>query len=838
MNDIREQCADMEMQRSTRNATPRRRVPTSLRPREVTSQGSPASSRSGWGRIDRVVLSGTVVLCALWPGSTYLQASPFQWAKRIASTTDPDDEFAIGMTLDGAANIYLTGWFDGMNDFGGQFLTSAGGQDIFVAKYDSNAVLQWVRRAGGNSPGQAGCTGGQDRGRGIGVDADGNVYVTGGFLGDADFGNIMLSALQNNEFFLVKYDPSGRVQWAKQSMGGRSCGVYGTGLAVDGMGNSYAVGFADGFTDNGAAITFPTPCRTANLPTPAATGYSAFLVKYDTTGCVEWAELLGGRGQVYTSSVVVDREGNVYVCGLFSLSILIGNIALNATDPTGQARSMFLTKFDGSGTVLWAVQAGSADNRGGGVAVDQDLNVYVSGGFAGSMDFGNGLVLTSAGDLDAFIAKYDSTGEPQWAYQVRGAGFDTYLDVAVDQQGNAYAAGTFGPNVVGCHAGGAAVAKYSPDGALQWAYSASSPPAEPVRSVAAKCGVDAAGNCYLLGWSRTETSFGTIDLEPAKGSYWNLFLAKLGAPIGATVWSDDFDDNVRDNWWREYDSGASATGAWVDETNQRLEFTGNDPQEDSGVGYLLHAKVLDTANDFAVKVNWYLSVTSGKYTNIGLSVWPQGEWTALEAKLGAVWDENKSVFSAWVPHADPILHEKPERLTTSGTIYLSYNACLDRLHLSNNGYWQLAGSDGDWVVDGLIRGTWGAAAVSAVLGGSIERATVNGGEAWLDNFEITIGTLVDALRFRRGDCNDDGTVDISDGVCILNWLFLGGATPGCVAVTNTNGDAVSDISDGVFLLTHLFLGGPAPVAPFPECGPGTLPADEVTCETPPKSCQQ
>jgi hypothetical protein len=95
-----------------------------------------------------------------------------------------------------------------------------------------------------------------------------------------------------------------------------------------------------------------------------------------------------------------------------------------------------------------------------------------------------------------------------------------------------------------------------------------------------------------------------------------------------------------------------------------------------------------------------------------------------------------------------------------------------------------------------------------------------------------------ATLFRRGDCNDDGAVDISDGVCILNWLFLGGATPGCVAVTNTNGDAGSDISDAVYVLTHLFLGGPAPVEPFPGCGPGTLPADEVTCETPPKSCQQ
>jgi PKD repeat protein len=89
------------------------------------------------------------------------------------------------------------------------------------------------------------------------------------------------------------------------------------------------------------------------------------------------------------------------------------------------------------------------------------------------------------------------------------------------------------------------------------------------------------------------------------------------------------------------------------------------------------------------------------------------------------------------------------------------------------------------------------------------------------------------LRFQRGDCNDDGEVDISDAVCILGWLFLGLADPGCVAVTDTNGDARPDISDATYLLNHLFLGGTAPVAPYPGCGPGTLPADEGSCATPP-----
>ena len=95
-----------------------------------------------------------------------------------------------------------------------------------------------------------------------------------------------------------------------------------------------------------------------------------------------------------------------------------------------------------------------------------------------------------------------------------------------------------------------------------------------------------------------------------------------------------------------------------------------------------------------------------------------------------------------------------------------------------------------------------------------------------------------ASTFRRGDCNVDGTVDISDALCILNWLFLRSESPVCVAVTNTNGDAGEDISDAVYLLTHLLLGGPSPVAPFPKCGPGTLPTDESRCEMAPANCPQ
>ena len=112
------------------------------------------------------------------------------------------------------------------------------------------------------------------------------------------------------------------------------------------------------------------------------------------------------------------------------------------------------------------------------------------------------------------------------------------------------------------------------------------------------------------------------------------------------------------------------------------------------------------------------------------------------------------------------------------------------------------------------------------------------------NIEDDIGVLFDrsvmrALpRFVRGDCNDDAVIEISDGVCILNWLFRSAGEPACVAATNTNGDAALNISDVIYLLNHLFRGGPPPAPPYYACGPGLLDTDAaLPCDRAAELCR-
>ena len=101
----------------------------------------------------------------------------------------------------------------------------------------------------------------------------------------------------------------------------------------------------------------------------------------------------------------------------------------------------------------------------------------------------------------------------------------------------------------------------------------------------------------------------------------------------------------------------------------------------------------------------------------------------------------------------------------------------------------------------------------------------------IDNFTFTsLPDLPPATEFIRGDTNTDGGVNITDGVFILNFLFVGGATLPCKEASDTNADGIVNITDGVYMLNFLFSGGPEPPAPFGECGTDPTQApDAVDC---------
>jgi hypothetical protein len=129
--------------------------------------------------------------------------------------------------------------------------------------------------------------------------------------------------------------------------------------------------------------------------------------------------------------------------------------------------------------------------------------------------------------------------------------------------------------------------------------------------------------------------------------------------------------------------------------------------------------------------------------------------------------------------------------------------------------------------DGLVYNFWNGT-TEGMAGMPLEAA--DGGRLYFDWLKELTSLQPRCLRFRRGDSNADGVIDISDAIAILGYLFLGQPRRlSCLQSADTQDSGDVDVSDGIYLLSFLFTGGPRLDEPFRECGFDTT-RDELTCE--------
>ena len=322
--------------------------------------------------------------------------------------------------IDSTGNVYTTGNFTGTADFDpgiGVFnFTSAGGDDIFISKLDSNGSFVWAKQMGGMD---------EDLTLDLNVDSIGNVYTTGSFSGIADFdpgvGVFNLTSAEDGDIFISKLDSSGSFVWAKQ-MGGTFGGGRANGISVDSAGSIYTTG---GF---GGTVDFDPGVGVFNLT--SAGGADIFISKLDSSGSFVWAKQMGGTSTDVAYDISVDSAGNILTTGNFNGAVDFnpGVGVFNLT--SARSADIFISKLDSSGTFVWAKQlAGTSGDLTVGIsvasAVDSADNVYLAGYFFGTPDFDPGVGvfnLTSVGSTDIFISKLDSSGNSIWVKQLGGAG--------------------------------------------------------------------------------------------------------------------------------------------------------------------------------------------------------------------------------------------------------------------------------------------------------------------------------------------------------------------------------------------------------------------------------
>lgn len=249
-------------------------------------------------------------------------------------------ESARAISLDASGNIYLAG--QSFSTWGAPILPIVGSWDAFVAKLDSNAVLQWNTFLGGVS---------MDFGYSIALETGGNIYVAG--QSGATWGAPVMPFAGNYDAFAAKLNNSGVLQW--NTFLGGSGEDYALGIAVDSAGNADVAGKSN--------ASWGAPLR------PFAGQDDGFVAKLDNGGVLRWNLFLGGSGYDYGYGIAVDGSGSIHVAGESSaawgtpVSPYVGDydaFVLRIACPSESGPRHAVGDFDGDGVEEVVVDFGAS----------------------------------------------------------------------------------------------------------------------------------------------------------------------------------------------------------------------------------------------------------------------------------------------------------------------------------------------------------------------------------------------------------------------------------------------------------------------------------------------
>ena len=331
----------------------------------------------------------------------------------------------------------------------------------------------------------------------------------------------------------------GQYRWARQFGAAGFDG--GSGVAVDGSGNTVVAGYFAGTVDFGGG------------PLTAAGANDIVVAKYSGSGAHLWSRRFGGTGDDQAEAVAVDAGGNIVVAGTFSNTVDFGGGPLTSVS----SADIFVAKYTPTGAHLWSRRCGGAGaaNAAYGVAVDGSGNVFMTGYFKGTVSFGGATFTSSLGGLDVFVAKYAAAdGSHLWSKNFPSGANELGAGIAVDGSGNVVITGWFDgyinfggpPTVLGSLGGrNVFVTKLSgSDGSHIWSFLVGNGGDQAANAVA----VDRSGDVVLTGYFMDSIDFGGGVLSTLT-TMQQVFVVKLSGATGAHLWSKAFPST---NWAQGY----------------------------------------------------------------------------------------------------------------------------------------------------------------------------------------------------------------------------------------------------------------------------------------------
>lgn len=454
----------------------------------------------------------------------------YGWTRTFGGAAD---DIVHDVIVDVSGNVYVAGEFVGTVDFDPDPVKTDihsshnGTIDAFLAKYSPSGTFLWAKTWGGGPVGGTGFMG-RDIASGLGLDRQGNVYVSGHYQYTVDFNPAggatrTSNAVTMNNVYLSKFAPDGTFEWVR-TWGAANGGAEGYSLAVDASDNVYVVG-----DFSGTSCDFNQDGPTHDVHVNHGF-FDAYLVKFASDGTFRWAKTWGGEGYDDGPGVIVDRAGRVYVAGMYASQTIDfdpdgGGVTNHPAHDSGAVVDVFLSKFDSDGRLLWVRTWGGqgGTDAGEALAIDGANNVYVGGRFESvDCDFNPGGtpdLHSSRGAADAFVSKFAPDGTFQWARTWGGSGRDGAGGLAVDGANNVYVTGlvTGTVDVDQAHASGTVTSngledvflvKWTASGAFRWAETWGGVGTD----YAYRMAIDRLSRVYVVGGFR-----GAVDFDTSAG---------------------------------------------------------------------------------------------------------------------------------------------------------------------------------------------------------------------------------------------------------------------------------------------------------------------------------
>jgi len=284
------------------------------------------------------------------------------WIRQLGST---DADYMDAAAADGSGGVFVSGWTSG--NLGGP---SAGGEDVWLARYDSAGNQIWVQQFG---------TGSSDFAFSAAPDGAGGVYV-----GGLTHGQLGAAVLGGGDCWISRFDSAGSRLWTRQF--GTSSYDTLAAAAADGAG-----GVCVGGTTNGS------------LSGSNAGLSDAWVARFDSLGNQVWVRQLGTSADDRMTSAAQDMSGGAYVSGITKGSL---------HGPHAGDEDAWVARYDGAGNQTWGRQLGTtAVDRALACTLDGSGGVYVGGDTKGSLGG------PSAGKSDVWLTRHDAAGALVWIRQ-------------------------------------------------------------------------------------------------------------------------------------------------------------------------------------------------------------------------------------------------------------------------------------------------------------------------------------------------------------------------------------------------------------------------------------